>query len=855
LFLLINAFGVVSFANESSISEPERFKQVLKHLQNTEVELDKSKNTWQETFNIRYDNYKAIIEKLDAIDKRLSKTRSKSLINDDYDYVLKLWRSFVEDSFGNISGAVINRNIPKVSSYKDFIESDEVTREKIDTLENLHEKISSKIYEQVRNFDIAQEKDSLYYNKILLSSGKLRSKLYQKSKALKIQNQKYSNEVFDDLGRELHIIPIRWTATFYSKILEFRDHLNAGASGYFWIFKETGFLLSIIICLASFVFFFKNISRKIETIFEILFRRISEGNRNWKLNYLFGLFNKSIPFALVFSAILAITRIIDKTTISELSEILWFINYWVLYRLVLIVTTYTISKFKNESVIKITYQKQSKLNSSLQIIYKFVFINSVILHTINTVVGKAIIYEFYFSFCIFASILLIIYCSNRWTKEIYGQFYRLSSRDLLNFTKPFFKSFLSPLASTIIFVWILCAIALNHVKEWLGKYDFYKKITAKIFLAEIKKSTASIVFADHEDVALPEDYTKYFLNTADDQFFVEQDEFDRCTKIISNWISDSGNIHSIAVYGPFGSGKSKFISYAKSKFNNIENCEVKHLIIKDKITKSSELLDVFKMHLGGTSNDLSELIDFWKLNLDKKIIFYLDDCHNLFLSRYEGFDAIKTLASIINADIDNIFWCATFHNYSWSYISKILQSYQCFDEVVKLDTWSVEELTELIISKHKRSKFFLSYDKILSKTSFDERKREVIEYTQNRFFRLLWEQSNGNPSRAISLWLSSLKYNGFRTMEVLLPSELDLKSFLDMDDDVYFVCSSIVRHESLSLEEIELVYNEDKAILARVLKKCLENKVLILDANKKYRLNPDYAGNIVKVLKRKNYVY
>jgi hypothetical protein len=403
--------------------------------------------------------------------------------------------------------------------------------------------------------------------------------------------------------------------------------------------------------------------------------------------------------------------------------------------------------------------------------------------------------------------------------------------------------------SALVFLIIILAKLLNLIKIWSDQFDFSKKISAKIFLAQIKKVTSQ----DTEEIVqkLPDEYLKVF--TRRENMFasiVEPKEFIDCRLMIEKWLDHKTKIHSMMISGSYGSGKSTLLSSLERNFNKEQ---YKRLYINSKILTTDLLLNELKKILGGKSNDIDKLILEWNNRRDK-IIICIDDAHNLFLSNPRGCDAIKSLIHIINRDIKNIFWVVTFHNYAWEYIRIILDCNQCFDKNVRLESWSSEDIEDLIMSRHKETNYELSYDDIFFALE-KKHLKETIDYMKSKFFKLLWEQSDGNPSRAISLWVNSLRYTGCKTLHVSLPPELDISSVLGIGENLLFVCAAIIRHEFLSSRQIQLVTNQSEDTILYILKLCLKKDIIVQDQNLNYRLNPEFAGNIIRILKRKNYVY
>ncbi len=847
ILLIPNALG-----DESSLSEEQkRYTNTLQELASQNNELIESEKLWQETFENRFETHEKILKKLKAIDNSLRDNKSHHSIDEDYAYILTLWRSFVEGSFDNISGKVIERKLPELISYDKFSVELGISEEQIQQIALLHKQLLNNFHNQMIIFDHAQEKDSLQYTTILLYSGKLRSKLFQRLEKTNNQSiQSISNEMLADLWREVQIIPLRWSATFYSKILVFRDNLNAGLMGYFLIAQELLFLCFIGFITFSFIWFFQRVSARFEMIAENNIKKAYRANKHWLWQYFLMLLNKSIPWFLLLLGVKPLESALDKTSIRELSGLLPYIEYYIYYKLIIITTHYTIIKAKMKNFFVMSYTKQAKLLRSFLGIYRYIFINMLLLHTIDTVVGKAIVYSLVIQCFIIFGMIYAIYIVDLWRLEIFYKIHGLLPSSLINLIKLRFRKWYAPLISFVCFNIIFVNYFYNLLTAWLNQFDFSKRVSAKIFLAQIK--IAKTQKPKDSLYALPSAYIKQFdcRNIICD-LISKKTDFINCKANIDKWLKGEKAVHSMSIYGPCGSGKSALIATLNKQFQDVD---FNILSLTNKSTSSDALITHLKKILGGTAQELDLLIEEWRESLKTKRVICIDDAHNLFLAKHNGFEAIKALMKIINAGIDNIFWCITFHRYSWFYIKQVLDSYQCFDSVIKLEPWSADELQTLITSRHKETKYDLSFDDIF----FSLEKKNLndsIDRTKSKFFEILWEQSNGNPSQATRLWLNSLRYNGVRTLYVCLPPLHNTVNFLEMEDEVHFICAAITRHEMLSHQQIQSITGQEDAVVTRVLNLCQKRDLLFQDELQNFRLHKDYASHIIKILKRKNYVY
>ncbi len=851
LLVLLTHSAYASEEFSQLISIEQQYQDVIKSIEDQEHLLSESEKKWSKYYAERLDRYKAILEKLNSIDFSLRKSLYYyANLKEDYNYVVTLWRAFVEGSFVNLSGSNIEIELPTLLSYPSLNLEDGIDSSKLRNIESRYQELKNRYIQFNRNFNISSDKNALYYNKILLYSGKLRSKIYQRLTTIYDKSTyEFSDEILADIWREIRIIPIRWSANFYSKILELKKQLDLGFNGYLMIAEQLFIMSLLFVFLFWFIKSFKDITNYCESIFDYYFQLSKKSNSPWIRQYLSSIFYKSIPLFILQISLFLVQKILKTTSLWEIAEFIPYIRYYLIFRFFVLITSYTITKFKTSNYISGNYVKQTKLLNHLTYTYRFIFINMIVLHTIEAIVGEAIIYRIYHIGFVFIGILYGIYIIDHWRVEIFTYLSKKFSSRVYNFFRPHFYRVYAPVVCGMVFLLIIIKLLMSFIQIWLEQFDFSKKISAQLFLARAKKSALNT----QEELIrpLPIKYIEKFENKdSKSNFFIEPKEFIDCRMMIQQWLEGKTTTRSIMASGPYGSGKSTLMDSICQFFSG----KTIHRINFDKKTLDTHiLLDKLKSILGGEGENIESLIKYWS-HKNEKIVICIDNAHNLFLSSPGQFSCVKLLIDIISVNIENIFWVTTFNNYAWNYVSKVLSCSQCFDVRIRLETWSPQDLELLIMTRHKETGYELSYDNIF----FDLEKKhlqDTFDYMTSKFFRLLWEQSGGNPKRAATLWLSSLRYNGSRELHVALPPELHISKILDVGNDFLLVCISIVRHEFLSLEHIKLTTKLAEDTLFAILNFCLKKGVLMVDQEKNYQLNPEYSENIIRILKSKNYVH
>ena len=160
-----------------------------------------------------------------------------------------------------------------------------------------------------------------------------------------------------------------------------------------------------------------------------------------------------------------------------------------------------------------------------------------------------------------------------------------------------------------------------------------------------------------------------------------------------------------------------------------------------------------------------------------RTVLYLDDAHNFFLASIGGFQGFKDFLDLINSGTRNLFVCATFNIHSWMYLDSIFGKNRYFRNVIGLSPWSENDIRSLIMKRHGKSDFLLTYDPVISAGSMYS-ERDNLENADRKFFRLLWEQSDGNPRTAIYSWLTCIEPRG-GALHVGLPRDPEGEIFKD----------------------------------------------------------------------------
>ncbi|MFH1728014.1 MAG: AAA family ATPase [Pseudomonadota bacterium] len=841
------------------LSIPSNLKELIYQqniLENLSKEIAKLSLELSNKLNDKTIYYNDTLDKLIKIDKQLNKSFvSLSDMKLLYYDITNIWRSFVDKASAYLDLQKNFLPIPEIpqkpnallSELKDNVEVNNYNT----TFAKLEKERSSLANLQLELYEL----DKNNYYDLLLKVNRSRSLMHQR-----IIKYNYSTiynildiDYVNDLIREIRIVPNRYIALFLSKYLEIKNLVSSGFDGIIKIVFQLVLLLSIL--LIPFGIYY---SAKIGTTFLDSMRSNIIRSRNiTKFSSFLALWiqriNVYLPWIIILIGLSFIKNIIKTTAFAGIETFLPYFCFYVYYRVLKLFLATTISKISIDSNKKtyITINKEIKKTTHFLGIIFLIYVS--ILYTAESIIGKALIYNIVNNIMFFIGYFVISFAFVPWRDEISFHLLKFVPDKTKNIIEKTIKSKLFILFAFLYLLIIFAYYVFQRTAEKMGEFDFSKKISAKLFRRKLETAAKNI----HSDInkTLPEDYISIFktYESLADNFLVsiKNDLTDKIESQIENWINDKSEEDSIALYGEKGSGKSTLLRSVKNKYSKLN---IVYAEITEKLTTKNQVLSYFEdlLSIPLKKEGVAELV---RTDTErKKTLIIIDNAHNLFLSKRKGFDGFHTFIDLINAQTQNIFWLAAFNNYSWFYLVSVFGKNRYFRLALKMPPWSETELKTMVMTRHQNTNYSLKYDPILYATgkasSFNQ--NNLIE---EKFFRLLWEQSDGIPRAAINIWLSSLKPSYGKIIQVGLPKETNKNIFSILADEIFFVYAAIIRHENISTYQIIETTDMPEGTVRYALKYGIENGFLTKTDKGVYRINSEWSKDLCKLLEWKNLIY
>jgi hypothetical protein len=806
---------------------------------NVEEEIAKIQKTKQEIFVINEKLEKEISQRRDLFERVNSELiNAQNLIDEKkitYETYLKIvqrWRELANlsfDFFSNKSNFSFNYNKDYVPSFETEEEAASYISEK-KIVDNLYEKFQKNRENFIK---LSRDQQSV----LLLSLGKIRSDLIQMD--VKISKNK---EYFSDLLIELRLIQYRPLMFLYSKTIEYKEIIKQGFSGVAEIFSQILLLTFVVGILLT----AKRVLKYMSSLLLELQKKIVDASiYGSKKSFLVLSLSWSSPYFQWVGILLIFVfarSIIDESRFYELGAVFPYFIYFFIYKIFRIFSSAYLNKViyfsRSESFSsKIDYVKKIKIFSRNFGLY--FLISAWLLHLSQSIVRKALVYDLIYDLFSATFVILAFFEAQKWSCEIYGK-----------------KNKFSYILSLPILIFKVIKIPVLKFLNFLKNKDFIKSVLVQFY----RKKLESAAKTNKEEVSdsreIPTEYLELFKKErefiAEEFFKIKTHPYDEILGVLDCWHRSKIKENSLIIYGESGIGKSYLLSWMQDELCKFKDLEILNLKISDKIVKKNELQDLLCGILNiSEEENLEEKIKNWPT----KTVVIIDDCHNLFLAKKYGFRAFKYFIDLISVSNSNIFFLVSFNRYSWNYLQNALSVSQYFCYQFRLPRWNDYDIKKLILSKHKKTGFSLTYDSLIFALG-DGNSRKDFEDIEQKFFEMIWSQSRGNPRTASSIWLSSLRKIGEDKLKITLPKITKFSNLINLSDDQFFIYAAIAKHQKLSLQEILDITEMPRGAIMSCIRYGLDNGYLNeIKEGGRFRLSGSWQIMISKVLINKNFIY
>jgi hypothetical protein len=832
----------------------------LQHMlvQNAQMTLADLRVRWSAGYEERNRFYREIAEKLSALAAALATLEPQEPVSDHYIEATRIWRALVSRTFAQIGEFARVRRIPALPAYPESL---------LNRLEGTPEASSyRKAYQ-----DLTQDRESLarlriqYMNalreslyRLLLQSADLRSAFLREA----VRKEDYPilrqpAEYFADLLRELRIVPYMWMAGVSMALFTLNESLALGVKGVLDLTKQ-GLLFIAVIAVPFLVYPLARplrgmLARSQDMLMSVRSQLPLAGSLAVQLQWV----RPYVPWIVALFGVWVAGRLAVKANLKMILRAVPYANYYIGYRMFRMVLASTFTRGATSGEAQARSIERERVHRTARRLGIFFFFAMAFLRAVQDAVGKALAYRVILFSMILLGILISALTAWQWRNRIAQRAEQLLPAILGTRIKALCSGRLSVFWCLPALVLLLPAFIVDRLAAFSIRFDVFKRLQAEFFRRRLESGGGEIQEKTQLhpiDGQLPEDYLRWFdtqLHPDESLWIHRKSPFLKTLPLrVRTWAEGKTDEHSVALYGEKGIGKSELLGRLAREFADLR---VLSLSLPPKLLSREGVLRFLGESLGMDLTHGGRDLVRGDAGQPRTVIF-IDDAHNLFLAELGGFVGFRAFQELISARTRNFFWCAAFNRRSWLYLLGALGQDLSFRHSFALPRWSDEEIRDLIMRRHNRTAYRLSYESIIRATAGqgDDAKPVAIEV---QFYRLMWDQAQGNPRTAMSLWVSSLSPLGGYELRVRPPKAFQAKDLETASDDLMFVYASITCHENLSTDEAIAATNLPEATVRQAIAIGIEKSILFAGKDQRYRITTHAQPFLTRILVRRNFLY
>jgi hypothetical protein len=385
----------------------------------------------------------------------------------------------------------------------------------------------------------------------------------------------------------------------------------------------------------------------------------------------------------------------------------------------------------------------------------------------------------------------------------------------------------------------------------LLRFEIYQKFSAKIL--KIRLEQLQQEEDEDEELEANDAYERWFAKKPKSSVPVvtlQNSIIPDVNKCIRSWMKGRNEENDLLICGENGSGKTTLINQWKEQW---EDSDILYIDVPAKTITVKDFYSLLDQYL--IAGAIEKTQDIQKLDADfKDTVIIIDNAHNLFLADEYGFEAYKALLDCINVRLNNIFWMVISNDRAANYLNYVFGSRRQFSYHLTLPKWSQQDIRQLIMARHTASRRKLSFNELLlSSIGSDDSAAAVAAET--RCFNLLWDQSGGNPSVAMELWIEAASKVKNFGIEIGIPERPSVNAIKELNNDLLFVYASIVIHDNLTVAEAIAATNLPESIVIYAYKVGLDAGFLYGDGEGRDRISPLWQIQLISLLNKKNFLH
>ncbi len=242
---------------------------------------------------------------------------------------------------------------------------------------------------------------------------------------------------------------------------------------------------------------------------------------------------------------------------------------------------------------------------------------------------------------------------------------------------------------------------------------------------------------------------------------------------------------------------------------------------------------------------------------NKKIVV-LENIQHLFIRKIGGLHGLEVLFEIISTTSKNIFWVTTASLYAWKYLDNTLNISDYFGYVIKLSSFTDNQIVDVILKRHRVSGYNILFDPsdedVKNKKYLRLSEDEKQNYLKEKYFSNLNEFANSNLSLSLLYWLRSTKEVQKETIVIKSIDKIDFSFLNVLSSEKLFTLHAILIHDGLTEQQHATIFNND-ILKSRLVLLLMRDDGIIIKRDNIFTINPLLYRQTVSLLQAKNIIH
>ncbi len=179
--------------------------------------------------------------------------------------------------------------------------------------------------------------------------------------------------------------------------------------------------------------------------------------------------------------------------------------------------------------------------------------------------------------------------------------------------------------------------------------------------------------------------------------------------------------------------------------------------------------------------------------LPEKSVLIINDLELFWERSDQGMEVIELIGDLIDQFGDKILFVANLNAYAYRLINEAAKLEDHFIEIINMMPFDAEELSELVLKRHKSSGL---------KVNGIEKEEQLSELQIAALFHSYFKYSHGSPGVTLNGWLSNIEKANKEYISVKKPIYPSLEVFDKLDDDWTMLIIQFILHKRLSASKI-----------------------------------------------------